>query len=210
MSRCQIVFWVKIFCKFSLNFIHCPGAKKTDIERCQTAVTDHSHFAEVHKTILGDVQRAFFDEGEIREIHAQVGDARRIAPEGRKGAEWRAEGQERPTSRRSPVQSFAHVLEATVGRNQRLEAIDRDARLLRQLLPGPLQAVHGAVDQSGADLEDAVVVVEAAADVGDSCPLLDARHAFHQIATRHDFGDYEAADLEMGKMEICSIAFATV
>lgn len=33
----------------------------------------HSHLAEVYQTMLGNIQCALFDEGEIRQIHAQIG-----------------------------------------------------------------------------------------------------------------------------------------
>ena len=46
-------------------------------------ITGHPHLGEVDKFVVGEVGRALFDEGQVRQVDAQVGDARRVATGGR-------------------------------------------------------------------------------------------------------------------------------
>lgn len=42
----------------------------------------HPHFGEVHQALLCEVGRALFDEGQVCEVHAQVGHGGRVAAVG--------------------------------------------------------------------------------------------------------------------------------
>lgn len=41
--------------------------------------SDHPHLGEVHQALLGEVGGPLLDESQVGEVHAQVGDARRVA-----------------------------------------------------------------------------------------------------------------------------------
>ncbi len=69
--------------------------------------THHPHLGKVEQPVVGEVWRALLDEGEVGEVHAQVGDARGV------GA----------------VKGVAEVAEAAVGAHQGLELVDRVASL---------------------------------------------------------------------------------
>lgn len=44
-------------------------------------MTNHPHLGEVEEsTILREVGSALLDEGQVRQVHAEVGDAGRVAP----------------------------------------------------------------------------------------------------------------------------------
>ena len=58
--------------------------------------------------------------------------------------------------------------------------------LFADLGPGLLQTVDGAAIQRGGDLQNSVVVVEAAADVGHSDPLLDGVGPGAHVGVGHD------------------------
>ncbi len=60
--------------------------------------TNHSHLCEVQQTIVSEIRRPLFNEGEVGQVHAQVRYARRVCT----------------------MQSVAKVAEAPVGRHQLL------------------------------------------------------------------------------------------
>lgn len=41
--------------------------------------THHPHLGEIEQSVMGEVGRALLDEGEVGEVHAEVGDARWVA-----------------------------------------------------------------------------------------------------------------------------------
>lgn len=65
-------------------------------------VGDHSHLGEVEQLVVGEVGRALLDEGQVGEVHAQVGDAGRVAA----------------------VQGLAEVAEAAVRGHDRLQLLN--------------------------------------------------------------------------------------
>jgi hypothetical protein len=69
--------------------------------------------------------------------------------------------------------------------------------LFRQLFPRLFEPVDRAVDKGCADLQHAVVVVHAAANVGDGRPLFDARHAVRHLAPSHDLRHHQSAHLQL-------------
>lgn len=68
-------------------------------------ISYHSHFGEVEEPVVGEVRGSFLDEGEIGQVHAQVGDAGRI------GA----------------MKSVTQIPEAAVVRDERLKLLQRMA-----------------------------------------------------------------------------------
>lgn len=67
--------------------------------------------------------------------------------------------------------------------------------LLGHLEPSLLEAEDGAAVERRRDLQDGVVVVEAAADVGDRHPLLDHRHAHVDVIPLEDLRGDPVTDL---------------
>ena len=67
--------------------------------------------------------------------------------------------------------------------------------LFRNFLPGLPESEDGAVDECGADLQDAVVVVHTAADVSDCRPLLNARGTLRRVRPAHDLRHDQTARL---------------
>ena len=67
--------------------------------------------------------------------------------------------------------------------------------LLADLGPGLLQPVDGAAVEGGGDLQHAVVVVEAAADVGHGHPLLYGAGSRAHVRVGHDLGRHQVAHL---------------
>ncbi len=63
-------------------------------------------------------------------------------------------------------------------------------------LPRLAQPVHRAADEGGTDLQDAVVVVHAATDVGNGRPFLDARHAVLDVGSTHDLRYHQTTRLQ--------------
>ena len=62
--------------------------------------------------------------------------------------------------------------------------------------PGLLKSVDGAAVQRGGDLQHAVVVVEAAADVGHGHPLLYGAGPGAHVSVGHDLGCHQVAHLQ--------------
>lgn len=80
------------------------------------------------------------------------------------------------------------------------------ADLLGDLEPGLLQAEDGAAVQGGRDLQHGVVVVETAADVGHSHPLLDDQHSGDHVVAAQDLRGDEVADLvEQRETQQCQL-----
>jgi len=73
--------------------------------------------------------------------------------------------------------------------------------LLADFGPGLLQPVDGAAVQGGGDLQHAVVVVEAAADVGHGHPLLDGAGPRAHVRVGHDLRGHQVAHLKHGRRE---------
>ena len=69
----------------------------------------HPHFGKVEKAVLGEIGCAFFDKGQIRQVHAQVRNARRIAT----------------------MKRVAQIAESAVCRHDALQLVDRLPRLLK-------------------------------------------------------------------------------
>ena len=70
------------------------------------------------------------------------------------------------------------------------------ACLFRNFLPSLSQSVDGAVDERGADLQHAVVVVHTATDVCDRRPLLNARRTLLHVRPAHYLRHHQAARLQ--------------
>ena len=92
---------------------------------------NHPHLGKVEKTALSEVGRALVDEGEVGEIYAKVGDARRV----------------------TSVQGVPQVSMSPVAVHNRLQLVDCSLRRLANPLPGLLQAEHRGVRKGGAHLE---------------------------------------------------------
>ena len=71
-------------------------------------ITHHAHFGEVEQSVIGEVGRSLLDEAQLGEVHAQVGDAGRVAA----------------------VQRVAQVTEVALERDQLLEPTHRLLRLV--------------------------------------------------------------------------------
>lgn len=76
---------------------------------------------------------------------------------------------------------------------------DSEAHLFADLSPGLLQAVDGAAVERRCDLQHPVVVVETAADVGHSHPLLYRAGPGAHVSVGHDLGRYQVAHLQRGQ-----------
>ena len=98
---------------------------------------NHPHLGKIEKTALSEIGSALVDEGEVREIYAKVGDARRI----------------------TSVQGVPQVPMSTITVHNRLQLVDCSLRRLANPLPGLLQAEHRGVRKGGAHLEKPVVVI---------------------------------------------------
>lgn len=59
-----------------------PARGRAILCPCQGA--HHPHFGEVHQAVLGVIGSALFNERQVREVHAQVRDARRVTTERQK------------------------------------------------------------------------------------------------------------------------------
>ena len=73
--------------------------------------------------------------------------------------------------------------------------VEGDTDLFGYSIPRAFKSVDRAVDESGADLQDAIVVVHAAADIGNGRPFLNARDAVHDAHTAHDLRHHQTAHL---------------
>ena len=98
---------------------------------------NHPHLGKIEKTALSEIGSALVDEGEVGEIDAKVGDARRI----------------------TSVQGVPQVPMSSVAVHNRLQLVDCSLRRLANPLPGLLQAEHRGVRKGGAHLEKPVVVI---------------------------------------------------
>ena len=66
---------------------------------------------------------------------------------------------------------------------------------LADLSPGGLEPEDGGAGEGGADLEDSVEVVEAAADVGHGRPLLQGRRAARNLRRGHHLEHHQRRHL---------------
>ena len=98
---------------------------------------NHPHLGKIEKTALSEIGRALVDEGEVGEIDAKVGDARRV----------------------TSVQGVPQVPMSSIAVHNRLQFVDCSLRRLANPLPGLLQAEHRGVRKGGAHLEKLVVVI---------------------------------------------------
>lgn len=73
--------------------------------------------------------------------------------------------------------------------------------LLADFGPCLLQPVDGTAVEGGGDLQDTIVVVEAAADVGYSHPLLYGAGSGAHICVGHDLRRHQVTHLGGGKAE---------
>ena len=77
--------------------------------------------------------------------------------------------------------------------------------LLADLGPGFLQPVDGTAVEGGGDLQHAVVVVEAAADVGHGHPLLNGVGPRAHVRVGHDLGRHQVAHLNTRVQQSCAL-----
>lgn len=95
-----------------------PGAEQVKAEGTQTwpqphhpslatavgCSTHHPHLGEVHQAILSVVRGALLDERQVCQVHAQVGDTRRVTTSGANQKEMR---NNKKTTKKKPTKTFS-------------------------------------------------------------------------------------------------------
>ena len=80
-------------------------------------------------------------------------------------------------------------------KNLQYICVQSDKHLLGNLEPGFLEAENRAAVQGGGDLEDCVVVMQAATDVGHSYPFLYDSYPSDRVVTSQDLCGNQVAHL---------------